>query len=202
SLRNSAPATLGGKPVKKAVDYWDEKLFGPFVSETDKLPRNVIQYFTDGFVITVRPSGTEPKLKFYCQILPEGKSDAKGVELLREARKRADQVTNLIYNELLARIDVSLSEAALCLPDIVDLERKRDFEQKTVPKLREGWEASTWSTLQDVLGWLRSETQAMTPGADPLPAIKVPVAKLCAGWSTVLTGKPLLKELENWSRPA
>src|SRR4029079_6891118 len=132
TLRKSPPKTLGGQAVHKAVDFWDEKEFGPFVSETDKLPRNVVQLFTSNFIITIRPSGTEPKLKFYCQLLPNGKpSGAKGTELLQEVRAEADAISLNIYNDLLAIIGLSLSEPALMLPDIVDLDRKKTFDHET-----------------------------------------------------------------------
>ena len=38
SLRDRPPHKLGGYTITRLVDYWDEDSFGPFVSETDKLP--------------------------------------------------------------------------------------------------------------------------------------------------------------------
>lgn len=201
SLRKSPPKTLGGHAVCKVVDYWDEEAFGPFVSETDKLPRNVVQIFTDAFIVTVRPSGTEPKLKLYCQLLPHGESSrARGMELLREVRVKADGVARHVYNELLARIDLSLSEAALLLPDIIDLDHKRDFEQQTIGQLREALTKGTFSSLNDLLAWLRREVAAMTPGADPLPALKAPITHLCSQWAGELATSSLFAELKNWAR--
>lgn len=201
SLRKFPPETLGGQVVRKVADYWDEEAFGPFVSDTDKLPRNVIQIFTDAFIITVRPSGTEPKLKLYCQLLPHEESSlARGMELLRELRAKADAIARLVYNELLARIDLSLGEAGLLLPDIVDLDRKQDFEQQTVRRLREALAKRTFTSLNNLLAWLRGEVAAMTPGADPLPALKAPVAYLCGQWAGELASTPLLAELEDWAK--
>jgi len=200
SLRESPPKTLAGHEVCRVVDYWDQDAFGTFVSETDKLPRNVLQIFTDAFIITVRPSGTEPKLKFYCQLLPHAEpSLARGMKLLQELRAEADTVARLVYNELLARIGLSLGEAALCLPDIVDLDRMRYFEQQTVPRLREALAKRTFTSLNDLLAWLRRETAAMIPGADPLPALKAPLAYLCGQWAGELGSTALLTELENWA---
>ncbi|MBR5019037.1 MAG: phospho-sugar mutase [Bacteroidales bacterium] len=58
-FRSNPPKELAGSPVVKAVDY----------NEPDKtgLPKsNVLQFFSqDGCKVTVRPSGTEPKIKFY-----------------------------------------------------------------------------------------------------------------------------------------
>ncbi|MCP3958541.1 MAG: hypothetical protein GY719_11865 [bacterium] len=200
SLRESPPAVLGGQTVHKMVDYWDQEAFGPFVSETDKLPRNVLQMFTDSFVITIRPSGTEPKLKLYCQLLPHGEpSGARGSELLAEVRAKADQVARRIYNELLGHIDLSLTEASLLLPDIVDLDRKRGFEEGTVPQLREALGDGRFAGLDALLDWLRGEVAAMTPGSNPLPALQAPVAHLCAEWAEGGGASPLLDELRAWA---
>ncbi len=57
--RNNPPKELAGLPVVKTIDYNEPEKTG--------LPKsNVLQYFTSaGDKITVRPSGTEPKIKFY-----------------------------------------------------------------------------------------------------------------------------------------
>ena len=39
----------------------------------------------------------------------------------------------------------------------------------------------------------------MTPGADPLPALKAPLAYLCSRWAEEMAGTPLLAELEQWA---
>ncbi len=200
SLRETPPEVLGGQTVHRMVDYWDQEAFGPFVSETDKLPRNVLQLFTDSFVITIRPSGTEPKLKLYCQLMPHGEtSKARGQELLDEVRAKADAIARRIYNELLARIDLSLTEASLLLPDIIDLDRKRSFEDQTAPALRAGLEDGRFASLEALLDWLRDEVAAMTPGSDPLPALKTPVAHLCAEWAGDGVASERLDELKGWT---
>jgi phosphoglucomutase/phosphomannomutase len=199
SLRQSPPQILGHYAVHKVVDYWDEEVFGPFVSETDRLPRNVLQIFTDAFIITVRPSGTEPKLKLYCQLVPHGEpSVTRGMGLLWEVRNQAEGIARLVYNELLARVDLSLGEAGCLLPDIIDLDRKQDFEQCTIPRLRQALREETFATLDDLLAWLRNQVAAMIPGADPLPALKAPVAYLCDHWAAELKGSLMLAELHAW----
>jgi phosphoglucomutase len=200
SLRQSPPQTLGSYAVHKVVDYWDTEAFGPFLSETDRLPRNVLQIFTDAFIITVRPSGTEPKLKFYCQLMPHGEpSAARGMALLGEVRGKAESIARLVYHQLLARIDLSLGEASCLLPDIIDLDRKQDFEQHIVPRLREAVASGTFTSLNDLLAWLRRQVAAMTPGADPLPALKAPLAYLCNQWAADLGESPRLTELRAWA---
>ncbi len=58
-MRTNPPASLGESKVVKVVDYNEPGKTG--------LPKsNVLQYFdSEGDVVTVRPSGTEPKIKFY-----------------------------------------------------------------------------------------------------------------------------------------
>ena len=50
---------------------------------------NVLQFFTeDGSIISARPSGTEPKIKFYCSVKSPltDKSDFKEVEQALDAK--------------------------------------------------------------------------------------------------------------------
>ena len=199
SLRETPPRELAGHPVRRFVDYWDPERFGPITSDTDRLPRNVLQAHTDHFIITVRPSGTEPKLKLYCQLLPDGEPlDAAGTDLLEQVRGKADRVVRSLYNELLSCIDVSLDEAALLLPDIVDLQNKQRFANETVPRLRDAMASGRFARLDDLLEWLRRETAAMTPAADPLPALKRSLAGLCRDWRDE-PGMTLVEELGHWA---
>ena len=58
-LRNDPPKELAGSPVVKVVDYNKPE-------ETGLPKSNVLQFFNEaGDVVSVRPSGTEPKIKFY-----------------------------------------------------------------------------------------------------------------------------------------
>jgi len=58
-FRNNPPKELAGSPVVKVIDYEKPEL-------TDLPKSNVLQFFSqDGCKVTVRPSGTEPKIKFY-----------------------------------------------------------------------------------------------------------------------------------------
>lgn len=58
-FRQNPPAELAGSKVVKVIDY--------SIPEKTALPKsNVLQFFSeDGCKVTVRPSGTEPKIKFY-----------------------------------------------------------------------------------------------------------------------------------------
>ena len=75
---------------------------------------------------------------------------------------------------------------------------KRDFEQRTVRELRDAIERDAFSGLPALLDWLRRDVAAMTPGSDPLPALRAPIARLVGEWETDL-GSPLLEELRGWA---
>lgn len=59
SYRENPPKELAGSPVVKVIDYNEPEKTG--------LPKsNVLRFFAaDGATVAVRPSGTEPKIKFY-----------------------------------------------------------------------------------------------------------------------------------------
>ncbi len=59
SYRENPPAKVGNSPVVKVIDYNKPE-------ETGLPKSNVLQFYAeDGSVVSVRPSGTEPKIKFY-----------------------------------------------------------------------------------------------------------------------------------------
>jgi phosphoglucomutase len=196
-LRETPPASLAGHQVTRVADYWDEKVFGPLVSKSEELPRNVIQLFTERFVVTVRPSGTEPKLKFYCQLLPApgAPPPAKGLALLQALRKEADAAARSIYNDIIAPLGVKLGEVGLYLTDLIELDRKAEFESKTLPALREKLVRGEIGNQDALLAWLRQETRALLPGADPLPALKAPLAVVAQTWGRDLPASPGLQAL-------
>ena len=58
-LRENPPAQLCGSPVCRVIDYLEPE-------KTGQPKSNVLQFFDEaGDVVSVRPSGTEPKIKFY-----------------------------------------------------------------------------------------------------------------------------------------
>jgi len=52
--------------------------------------------------------------------------------------------------------------------------------------------------LDKLLDWLRREAAAMTPAADPLPALRPALAWLCRQWRRE-GDTTLVEELENWA---
>lgn len=84
SFRQNPPATLGGVPVVKVIDYNDPDKTG--------LPKsNVLQFITeDSSMISVRPSGTEPKIKFYVSVRDSSASAADPEKTLVSLESKAD----------------------------------------------------------------------------------------------------------------
>lgn len=81
NFRTNPPKELGGSKMKIVKDYADlsEKnlLTGEVKKINQKITADVMQFFTeDGTKISVRPSGTEPKIKFYFEVAGELKSRA------------------------------------------------------------------------------------------------------------------------------
>lgn len=68
-LRSNPPKTLAGSPLAKLMDYENQESLDVRTGKKEKiqLPKeNVLQFLTeDGSLISARPSGTEPKIKFY-----------------------------------------------------------------------------------------------------------------------------------------
>ena len=71
-FRNNPPAEIGGSKVCLWKDYktLEQRAADGSVCKIDMpATSNVLQWFCeDGTKISVRPSGTEPKIKFYCEV--------------------------------------------------------------------------------------------------------------------------------------
>ncbi len=79
-MRSNPPVDLAGSPVVKVIDYNKPE-------ETGLPMSNVLQFFSeDGDVVSVRPSGTEPKIKFYFGAKGEN-ADKKIQELSKQFNK-------------------------------------------------------------------------------------------------------------------
>lgn len=199
SLRQSPPSRLCGVQVGSFSDYWDEDRFGPFLSDTDKASRNVVQFQCSGLVLTIRPSGTEPKLKLYVQVTPEALAEPKrGHELLAQIRQRGEEIGARGYNELLALIDCKLGPASLALPDLVDLDRKLRFEREIVPTMAERLRGDAVDE-EAYLTWLKEACDWLMPGADPMPALKAPLRVVLEEQAGV-SKRARLDRLEDWAR--
>jgi phosphoglucomutase len=73
NFRNHPPKMLAGSLLERVKDYETlvEKnlITGEIKRINQKSTSNVLQFFTvDGTKVSVRPSGTEPKIKFYIEV--------------------------------------------------------------------------------------------------------------------------------------
>lgn len=101
NFRANPQKSLGGSPVVTIKDYSDLNCTDVQTGKVEKMDfpttSNVLQYFTaDGSKISIRPSGTEPKIKFYIEVRGTMKSKAD----YAEAIKAAEAKTEIIKKEL------------------------------------------------------------------------------------------------------
>lgn len=100
-FRENPPKELAGSKVSIIKDYQTLKQTNALTGETSDLEMpvtsNVLQYFTeDRTKVSIRPSGTEPKIKFYIEVHGEMKSAAD----YDEANRKADEKIETIKKEL------------------------------------------------------------------------------------------------------
>jgi phosphoglucomutase len=100
-FRNDPPKELGGSPMEWVKDYSTLVAKNLITGEEKKIDQkvtsNVLQFFTqDGTKISVRPSGTEPKIKFYFEVAGELKSR----EDFDAEEQKADAKIDAIMEEL------------------------------------------------------------------------------------------------------
>lgn len=101
NFRINPMETLGGSPVTLIKDFARLEAIDFIRNEQVALEMpttsNVLQYFTEeGTKLSIRPSGTEPKIKFYIEV----KESAKTREELTHAEAKAETKINAIRQEL------------------------------------------------------------------------------------------------------
>ncbi len=99
-FRTNAPKVLAGSPVVKVLDYKSLEETDLVTGEKktiDQDSSNVLQWITaDGTLVSVRPSGTEPKIKFYFGV----KEPLPSVELYDEVLAKLDAKIETIKQDL------------------------------------------------------------------------------------------------------
>ncbi|MGJ1436800.1 phospho-sugar mutase [Sphingobacterium multivorum] len=95
-LRHNLPTTLGGIKVKEIRDYQLSQITDMSTGERRAiaLPKSdVLQFITvDGDVISARPSGTEPKIKFYCSVKESLKDTADYFDVQTILEEKVDRM--------------------------------------------------------------------------------------------------------------
>ena len=96
NFRSNPPKELASSPVVLVKDFLALKQTDAQGNVTDidmPEPSNVLQWYTqDGTKVSVRPSGTEPKIKFYVEVLGEMGCPKCYASAQAEALKKVDAV--------------------------------------------------------------------------------------------------------------
>ncbi len=99
-FRQNPPKQIIGSPVVKINDFQTRETLDLRTGEKTPIEidqSNVLQWFTeDGTIVSVRPSGTEPKIKFYFGV----KSELKSVEDFDKVQKELDEKLEAIKKDL------------------------------------------------------------------------------------------------------
>ena len=96
-FRSNPPKELDGSPIVCIKDYSDLtcKCIECGTSEKMDFPTtsNVLQFFTKaGDKISIRPSGTEPKIKFYIEVREDMQSAEKYEETVAKAEEKINRI--------------------------------------------------------------------------------------------------------------
>jgi len=98
--RSNPPATINGSPVVQLLDYQTQvgkNLQSGNVWEIELPKSNVLQFILeDGSKISARPSGTEPKIKFYFSV----KTHLESAEKFDETEKQMDEKIQAIIKDM------------------------------------------------------------------------------------------------------
>lgn len=98
-LRANPPKSIAGEPIVTLVDY--QKSTKKVLASGEETPieypkENVLQLITQqGSIITVRPSGTEPKIKYYCSVQ---RPYSEQPTAMRDVREQIELIINEIAN--------------------------------------------------------------------------------------------------------
>lgn len=160
-LRTSSPEKLGRAKVTSVVDHWqpEEGERRPIdeVSATERSARNIVVFEIEGGRVTVRPSGTEPKLKFYVQTAPSHWTPDDAISLAHE-----------IYAQILGILNTSLSAAAIDLPDVLPVAAKVAFDHQVGAALHGLQDSDAVAVLDRVRGAVGD----LVPGEDALRTVE------------------------------
>jgi phosphoglucomutase len=99
-FRSNPPKVLAGSKVVELLDYQKQTKTNLQTGNTEQinLPKsNVLQFITeDGSKISARPSGTEPKIKFYFSV----NAKLESIDKFEKAQQKAKEKIQTIINEM------------------------------------------------------------------------------------------------------
>jgi phosphoglucomutase len=106
-LRSNPPEMIGGERVIRIRDYLKQKVSYPLDGEIEPLkelpPSNVLQFSTESIRISARPSGTEPKIKFYFSLKEPAVDDVE--DGMRRMKGRYESISGEFFNQIGLSID-------------------------------------------------------------------------------------------------
>lgn len=196
-LRQHPPDGLNGQPLQHTADYWDEQQFGKIQSETDRSSRNFIRLqYEQGVHVSVRPSGTEPKIKFYVEQV-FAPAPAWIGNAFTEARRGMDaathQLTLAFVDQALRLVGIELPEPALALSSLVSLDNRLDFGTHFLPDLEARLRSAQPAGVEKMRVWLDERLKAY--GTDPRYLVAAGVARYFQDRSLTPNQQQLLHQL-------
>lgn len=97
-FRNNPPETLAGSEVIEVIDYLEEIKIANEKGKKEgyHFPKsNVLQYLSkDGTKVSIRPSGTEPKIKFYFSVKAKFGKENDYFEIVETLEKKIHNLLN------------------------------------------------------------------------------------------------------------
>lgn len=168
SLRKDPPQAFGDFKVKKVEDFRDQK---PIVSETDNISKNVLLFRfkpkpgTVSMKVTVRPSGTEPKIKMYFEIGSEPAGDRSITDVKKETDELMLEFEKAVMKRCYKIINVDFPDRGFLLFWQLPLNDKLTYfeiEPEIVKLIQEKNAEARRKKLDVMLGFL---------GADPIEKV-------------------------------
>jgi phosphoglucomutase/phosphomannomutase len=196
-LRENPPRTLQERTLERVVDYWNETEFGKIRSKTDRSSRNFVRlHYGDGVHISVRPSGTEPKIKFYVEQLfyPAPAWAGDGFAAARRIMDDSTrQLTLALVDQVLRLVGIELPRPALFVSPLVSLDNRVDFAEHFLPELEGRLHSSSSAELENLTAWVDERLRPY--GTDPRYLVAAGVANYFQGGTLPAEQQQVLRQL-------
>ena len=97
NFRANPPKELAGSKIVVVKDYADLNCRNLVTGDVEKMnfptTSNVLQFYTEaGDKVSIRPSGTEPKIKFYIEVREDLKNKDDYEAKVKEAEEHIDRI--------------------------------------------------------------------------------------------------------------